>query len=87
MKPSEYIRKGWCQGMLARDGMGNRVRPLAPEAVAWSMLGAAEKAGVAPARMAAAAKDKLRGQNGLAWELASLRTQAEVIALLEEVGL
>lgn len=40
MKPSDYIRKGWCQGSNATDEHGYCVEPRAENACCWCLGGA-----------------------------------------------
>lgn len=40
MKPSEYIKKGWCQGTLARNKNLKPVLPKSSEAKRWCASGA-----------------------------------------------
>lgn len=40
MKPSDYIKKGWTQGSLARNSKGMLRSPDDPDAICWCMIGA-----------------------------------------------
>jgi anti-sigma regulatory factor (Ser/Thr protein kinase) len=86
------VREGWCQGVEAIDRRRAAVAPLAPEAVAWSLLGALVSAeglepsagrlqAVATAMTAIAAV--VGGRSLTTWNDAPGRTQREVIAVLE----
>ena len=48
MLPSEYVKKGWCQGQNAIDTYGNPVdiESANCDAVAWCMMGAIDAANV-----------------------------------------
>ena len=49
MRPSDYLKRGWCRVHKAVDVDGVRVDPTSPDAVQWCMLGslsAAYPAGV-----------------------------------------
>ena len=39
MKPSDYLKKGWCRGSMARDKGGKAVSPNSDKAVAWCLWG------------------------------------------------
>jgi anti-sigma regulatory factor (Ser/Thr protein kinase) len=86
------VREGWCQGVEAIDRCRAPVAPLAPQAVAWSLLGALVSAegpepsaerlqAVATAMSAIAAV--VGGRSLTTWNDAPGRTQREVVAVLE----
>lgn len=86
LKPSDYIRKGWCQETFARDAKGNSVDPRSSEACCWCIAGAIKVAypmtwPVVLERLT----DSLQRIASL-WNDAPERTQAEVIAALEAIG-
>ena len=39
--PSQQLRRGWCQGHLAKEAGGDFCWPLSEKAVRWSLMGAA----------------------------------------------
>jgi len=41
------LRQGWCKHVSARDAAGNEVASTAREAVAWCLMGAAQRVGCA----------------------------------------
>jgi len=90
MKPSDYIRKGWTTGELARDAKGVPVLPSDDEATCFCVLGAL----VASLRFdeeALNAMVRIESSLGIQcvakWNDTQGRTQTEVIAALEAVGL
>ena len=40
MKPSDYIRRGWCREKTAKNAQGEPCHPWSLEAVAWCLEGA-----------------------------------------------
>lgn len=92
-KPSYFIRKGWCQHEYARDKDGNWCDATNPEAVAWCLGGAVQKAGGAPVEsfLLQGVIRQLIWKNFqttfMAWNDHRDRTQDEVIAFLEYYGL
>jgi hypothetical protein len=94
MKAIDYIRKGWTQGASARDAAGNSVYYKSTEAVCWCLSGAIFAAYPDHVECANAfEKVTLEIQKTspfgipLSWNDAPRRTQAEVILLLEKVGI
>lgn len=87
MKPSDYIRKGWCQNSSALTEHGVAVDENDPLACKWCLYGAFKASG--NGSVDGDAWRKLRDRIGppIAWNDESSRTQAEVIAALESVGL
>ena len=90
MKPSEYIAKGWCQGVAAKDGDGRVCMPDASYAAKWCLIGACIKA--YPERterrfqVATKLQHKLGNLHYAKWNDDPKRTQAEVIELLQSIG-
>ena len=39
-RAAKLMEKGWCRGVLARDGEGNKVDVYSPEAVEYCIIGA-----------------------------------------------
>lgn len=94
MKPSDYIRRGWTQHSFARAPGGTSCTTNAPTASCWCLSGAilvsrATEDHTNHSRVAdLIAHVKRAGFSCLAqWNDAPERTQAEVIAALEAVGL
>ncbi len=89
MKPSDYIRKGWCQESFAKTKTGNIVYGDDPAAVCWCLDGAID---AACGRLHSDEKEnitaKLREKidNYIGWNDTPGRTQQEVIDLLESIG-
>lgn len=92
MKPSDYIRKGWCQfnTALAEDGS---YRPAKDgEACRWCLDGAlyatvsGQNSDEEYTKLYNLVADEL-GKDPVDWNDTPGRTQAEVIAALEAVGL
>lgn len=44
MRPSDYVKKGWTKGFLARNSNGMSRSPNDPDAICWCMIGAICKA-------------------------------------------
>ena len=93
MKPSDFVKKGWCQHMSARDSHRKPVHVTDPEAAAWCMAGAVSAAYWEDVKRRGSIYDKLRAALGgesvsaiPQWNDAICRTQAEVVALLEQIG-
>lgn len=89
MKPSDYIRKGWCQHVLAKDSSDHTVEPYNPDAVMWCLAGAI----IAAYPESALRREAIYAQNeGLVrgdivdWNDSPGRNQADVIQLLESIG-
>ena len=95
MKAYKYLQRGWCQGAVARDVAGEEVPAGSPEAVAWCLTGALQRAygfynlTDKLAESLAKVEARLRGVGGSAseWNDAPDRTQGEVVALLWELNL
>ena len=95
MKPSDYIRKGWCQGYMARDSNGAPCDPAWQEATYWCLWGALYKAyGEEKIDTREKVVTKLYDQlqckehwSSLGtWNDNTSRTQQDVIALLKSIG-
>lgn len=44
LKPSEFIRRGWCRGVYAKDQKGKSCDPISSYAIAWCLYGACDAA-------------------------------------------
>lgn len=91
MKPSEYVRKGWCQRVAAVDKLGLPCYPTSRMAHAWCAIGAIEAAYPNDNKKFADTTEKLylklKGLDSIGeWNDAPTRTQAQVVALLESIG-
>lgn len=93
MKPSDYIRKGWCQHSAARDAYGHSVDACDPQASEWCLSGAIVAAYpeevVVREKIYPRLKKKLDVtsiSNIINWNDAVPRTQLQVIELLESIG-
>ena len=90
MKPSEYIKKGWCQGQLAKDAYGIGTEPNYTSATRWCLYGAILAAYNEEILKRVDIIDKLYEKlpvDSMAlWNDAPKRTREEVIKLLESVG-
>ena len=90
MKPSDYLKKGWCQGRAAQDDEGRFVLSGSPSAACWCLLGACSAAyhsggtGIDPVSFAIKARH-LGIPSLVLWNDAPGRTQAEVVALMEKL--
>jgi hypothetical protein len=96
MKPSDYIKKGWTQGVLARNAAGTPVATYSPDAVSWCLSGAILAAypddwypvmwrnAYDKVTLEVQKKSPLDFQ--VSWNDSPQRIQAEVILLLESVG-
>ena len=90
-KPSDYIKKGWCQGSSARYSDGITCNPESLHAEQWCLHGSviaayqedfAKREGVCEK-----VYDKLPKGFGMAvWNDDPRRTQQQVIKLLESIG-
>ena len=90
MKPSEYITKGWCQGVAAEDENGRVCMPDASYAAKWCLIGACvaaypERAGHR-FQVATKLQHTLGNLHYAKWNDDPKRTKQEVIALLESIG-
>lgn len=92
-KPSEYIQKGWCQGVSARNDKGYGCRALDGEAQSWCLVGAVHK--TYPEDPTKREEIYQRIQKAVKldytfqvvnWNDNYDRTQAEVVALLQSIG-
>lgn len=99
MKPSEYIRQGWCQGAVARNATGVPCQPTHRDATAWCLYGAINKTYPEDTEQRTRIMDRirhiLRAQRFIhvddpaslaLWNDHPKRTQQEVIQLLQQVG-
>ena len=96
-KPSDFIRCGWCQGAHAKDTTCRHREAGHPQASQWDILGAigrARNCGFDPGSDAierltqAIPNNKYGAKLSLSvWNDRAGRTQADVINLLEGVGL
>jgi len=88
MKPSEYIRKGWCQGTLSRteDGTPTYLSNDAP--AKWCLMGAIQQAYDRDVVHNPVYEKlvSLLSEGVPNWNDAPGRTQQEVIDLLESIG-
>jgi hypothetical protein len=90
MKPSDYLKRGWCQLASARDADGTPCFPGDPDAVAWCLSGAIREAILAEnlpwdSEYIDWVKAFVGGREPSYYNDKSERTQAEVVALAEEV--
>lgn len=90
LKPSDYLKKGWCQFAVAQDKAGHATPCTFPDARKWCLVGAVWAAmgkldigfreGVSLENYLLGRLDEAPGH----WNDAKERTQAEVIAMMEE---
>jgi predicted Fe-S protein YdhL (DUF1289 family) len=87
---ADYIRYGWCQGAHARDAQGRVCNRYESEAVAWSLVGAVQRAAIERRSEVGALYSALQEQAGEhnlhAWNDARNRTQAEVLEVLHKAA-
>lgn len=89
MRPSEYLRQGWCQGTLARNKDGESGGLARRDAVAWCMDGALRQArydGGIDGMDCVHIQDslyRLLPPTYTTWNDAPGRTQEEVAAMME----
>ena len=90
MKPSDYIRKGWCQRHFALDDHKNPCNSGSRLACAWCLQGAINAAYPYDEPTRERIMARLQVAIGrfwlLAWNDEPTRTQQEVIQLLESIG-
>ena len=90
MKPSEYIAKGWCQGVAAKDDSGAMCYPEDSRAREWCLIGALIAVYPEANKTRQDVTTKLQhalGELGFAkWNDDPKRTKQEVIDLLESIG-
>ncbi|MGH3087742.1 MAG: DUF6197 family protein [Rubrobacteraceae bacterium] len=90
MKPSDYVRKGWCRGTFAMDVEGRQAPIQSPRAVAWCISGAVRKAAredhTIMEKWFTLIESKI-GRYMLHWNDDPVRRKEEVVALLMSVGL
>ncbi|HEV7564932.1 MAG TPA: hypothetical protein VGO31_03115 [Microbacteriaceae bacterium] len=85
------VEKGWCQGAEARDARGTETNVVAPDAAAWSLLGALQattaadpSTGLQDIGDALAALAELIMDPSLAnWNDSEARTKLEVLSVLK----
>lgn len=88
MKPSDYLKIGWCQGMQACNRMDSARRPDAPDATAWCLLGAMSRLSLTD--MLLMQKEvrlilKLKPAQSISgWNDSLKRKRSEVITLAEQ---
>ena len=88
MRPSDYLKQGWCQ-RTSRQRADGRVAGLGEPAVRWCMIGAIRQAG-SDYHITLHQSDMLQHQlhravsgNFVNWQDEPGRTQAEVVAVME----
>lgn len=96
MKPSDYVKKGWCQHSSALSADGTVVSPSDGQAQRWCLLGALDaayadsevrhKVDVIDALCRKFIYGVASGLTLIAWNDAPARTQQDVIDLLQSVG-
>lgn len=82
--PSDYLRQGWCQNREAESADGNSVDPQSRYAVKWCIKGAFRRLGGCERPAMKTIRD-VCGENYADYNDAPGRTQAEVVAVAEEV--
>lgn len=88
MKPSDFIKKGWCREELARDKDGDVTYFDAQQAVAWCAMGAIFACRDVSSHDALKALRSYVGNNVIAlWNDDPNRTQQEIIDAFEAIGL
>lgn len=60
MKPSDFIKKGWCRGFAATDAAGGEVSPVDATAANWDIDGAIRAAYPIDAAKQKAVSDKIK---------------------------
>ena len=89
-KPSDYIQRGWCQGVNAIGADGIWCLPNDPQAARWCLIGAMVAAYPESNAHREAMTTKLIHKLGhlqfARWNDQISRTQAEVVAMLESIG-
>jgi hypothetical protein len=90
VKPSDYIRRGWCQNASAQDDQGRLCDATSSLAQQWCLVGSVRAAYPEDAVRRNKVFDKLFCQAktyGLSsWNDNPDRTQQEVLAVLEAIG-
>lgn len=89
MKPSEYIRKGWCQRLYAVDEYEAPCHPTSSLACAWCLEGAIQAAYPYEEgkRIGITKQLSMRVGPGIVlWNDDPSRKQQQVIELLESIG-
>lgn len=89
MRPSDYIKKGWCQGASAVDEQGVVVDPRSPQAARWCLTGAiiaAYPEDIHQREMVSDSLAKTPASLMAHWNDTHGRTQKEVIEVLESIG-
>lgn len=95
MKPSDYVRRGWCQGASAMNGEGLFTLPTNSTATSWCLVGAIYAAYPDSDGRRQVVFDKLRTHRGhplenmkemVEWNDDRSRDQWEVAELLESIG-
>ena len=87
--PSEIVRRGWCQHSHAMDAMWQHCSVLDQDAQRWDLLGCIIKARATGTKLPSAVTRVLveTGTTLIHWNDRIGRTQAEVVELLERIGL
>lgn len=90
MRPSEYIQKGWCQGITAMSDDGTACSSRQKDAVKWDLAGAIGAAYPEDIQKRMGIADKLgvvlKTRQFAQWNDELKRTKAEVVALLISIG-
>jgi hypothetical protein len=87
VKPSDYLKKGWCQGAFAKDADGNNAYKYGTQPVSWCLWGATCAASMDEEHRKAFGEiclELIGTRDGASWNDELGRTQAEVVALAEE---
>lgn len=99
MKPSDYIKKGWCQRAVAKTSIGIETKPRSNDAWSWCIVGAvlascagkrvglSKKAKQEYFRKIEAIRDILGVVYLPTWNDDPDRTKAEVLEVLEHARL
>ena len=98
MRPSDFIKQGWCQGASAKDLLGIVCPPSNPHATQWCTIGAIQAAYPEDEDKRAVTAERLRhtlrsddparttSMSLAIWNDIPHRTQAEVITALQAIG-
>lgn len=95
MKPSDFIKKGWCQKVSARNSQGLPCNPTDIDATEWCLVGAVFAAFPTDMHKRIEVWEQLRATleaQGAApvfcsnWNDVEERKQEEVVSLLESIG-